>query len=298
MQLKMKIKYQLIKIVLIFASMNLNAQGVYQILNMPYSARDIALCNTGIADSYHSISYNPASLKANNFIVGFHILKSPMDISFTRIEAIIPKENNILFFEIKNADYGNFIDDLNSKEFSARETNLKLGIKKPFFNTISGSISVEYIYSSISKFISQAIVSTVGIRAETINGNNGFGISIENFGIMFDYYDDSIEEIIIKYRFSGYHKLKYTPSTIHFSILNDNYSKYISSISIESKYKSLINFRVGIGGIDPMEKKLLNKFDYSFGVGLYYNNYLIDFGFKNINNIGVLSGISMRYKIL
>ena len=293
----MKTIYQLIKIIIIFIPININAQGVYQILNIPYSARSVALCNAGIADSYQTISYNPASLNTNDFVVGFHVLKLPMDITFTRFEAILPNKNNILFLDIKNADYGYFIDGISSKKFSATETNIKLGFKRPLFNIVSTSISFEYIYSSISEFISQAIVSTLGIRAETIDSKNGFAISIENFGIMFDYYQEEKEEINTKYRFSSYHKLRYTPSTVYFSIANNSNDKYISSISIESKYRSLLNFRFGLGRIDFSEKKLLNKYDYSFGIGLCYNNYIIDFGFKNINNIGIVSGVSLNYKM-
>ena len=293
----MKKIYQLVKIIIIVTSINLNAQGVYQILNIPYSARFIALCGTGVADSYQTVSFNPASLNTNNVIVGFHIIKLPMDISFTRIESIFPKNNNNIFFEIKNIDYGDLIDGYNYRKFSAIETSLKLGIKKPLFNTISTSISFEYIYSSISQFVSQAIVSTLGMRAETIDGYNGFALSIENFGIMFDYYDNFEEKINIKYRFSGYQKLRYAPTTIYFNLINDQYNKYTSSISIESKYKSLINFRFGLGRIDLYKKKIFDQYDYSFGIGLNYKNYIIDFGFKNIDKIGILSGISINYKM-
>ena len=100
-----------------------------------------------------------------------------------------------------------------------------MGIKHPFFNTISSTIVFEYIYSAISEFISQGITSTVGVRAETISGNHGLALSIENFGMMFDYYSQILEEINTKYRFSSYHKLKYIPSTIHFNIVKNNYNK-------------------------------------------------------------------------
>ena len=294
----MKSKKKLINIIIyLFVITNINAQGIYPILSMPYSARSIALCSSGTTDSDYSISYNPSSINTDKIIFGFHSTSLPLDISYNRLETIIPRGNKIYFLEIKNIDYGQFYDNLEQTEFSAKETDVKFGIKKPFYDTFSGSISFEYIYSSISTYISQALVTSIGVRAETLSGQSGFSISIENNGRIFDYYNKSFEKINRMYRVSGYYKLKHASSKINYNFTQDSYNNSLGSISLESKIKSIIILRLGIGSIQMNQKTYFTNYDYSFGLGLKYQNYILDFGVKNINNIGLLSGLSIHYII-
>ena len=277
--------------------LNIRAQGIYPILSIPYSARSIALCGSGTTDSNYSISYNPSSINTKSYIIGFHTISLPLDVSYNRLEAIIPTNNKTLFFEIKNIDYGSFYDDLENSSFNAKETDIKLGIKKSFYDTFSGSATIEYIYSSISSYISQAFVTSLGIRAETLNSRNGFSVSIENNGVIFDYYNQSFERINNIYRVSGYHRLKYLPSQININFIHDSYKSSLASISIESTIKSIASVRFGIGSILLTNTQHFSNYNYSFGVGLKYSSYIIDFGIKNINEIGLLSGISIHYMI-
>ena len=284
-------------IFVIFFSLNINAQGLYPILSMPYSARSISLCSSGTTDSYYSISNNPSSINSQFNIIGLHSISLPLDISYNRIEAILPSKNKIIFIDIKNINYGQFYDDLENSTFTANETDIKFGLKKSFFNTFSGGLSIEYIYSSISDYISQGIVLSIGVRAETLDSQNGISASVENNGIIFDYYNKSFEKIDNIYRISGFHKLKYLPSQINVNMIYDSYNLSWGSISFESKVKSIFMLRSGIGSILLNRKQHFSNFDYSFGFGIIYEKYIIDFGVKNINDIGLISGISMHYII-
>ena len=122
---------KLIKIFILLANIStINAQGLYPILNMPYSARSISLSESGTSNALYSISYNPASLKADKILFGFHSILLPLNISYNRLELIYARGNNTYFTEIKNIDYGTFYDDLLNTQFSAHEISLKFVVPK------------------------------------------------------------------------------------------------------------------------------------------------------------------------
>ena len=292
----MKINMILIKVLFfLILTSTINTQGLYPILNMPYSARSISLSESGTSNAFYSISYNPASIKVDKILFGFHSILLPLNISYNRLEFIYSIGNNTYYTEIKNIDYGTFYDDLLNTQFRAQEIALKFGTKRPFYNTFSGSLSIDYIYSYIANYVSQGLAVSAGIRAETISGRNGFSLSLENSGMIFDRYNQSNEGINSNYRFSTYHKLLYAPANLNFDITHDSYNNSHLSSSIEIKIKSIIILRLGIGSINLEKNINQNNYQYSFGFGINYNNYILDYGVKNIKNIGLSSGLSIHY---
>ena len=111
-------KIKIILFISIFLSI-IVAQGTYSILSNPYSVRSLGLSNSSSANEINSLSYNPASIKADGIILGFHSIYLPLDIVKSRFELIIPCKDNIFFSDITSLDYGSFKDGITNNIFKS-----------------------------------------------------------------------------------------------------------------------------------------------------------------------------------
>ena len=142
-----------------------------------------------------------------------------------------------------------------------------------------------------------ARVSLEGSCRWAPNKINGFSFSIENYGIIIDGYRDNVDKINPKYRLSAYHKLLYAPAILNFDLINGTHTKALLASSIEIYIKEIILTRFGIESIINKNYNQ-NRYHFSFGIGINYKKYILDFGMKNMGNLGLLSGISVHYIML
>ena len=71
------------------------AQGNFQILNIPPSARLLALSNSAHSINDVTNSYNPASIHTNKKNINIHSHLYPANIMYVKTEIIFPINENI-----------------------------------------------------------------------------------------------------------------------------------------------------------------------------------------------------------
>ena len=140
-------------------------------------------------------SYNPASINTNKKNINIHSHFYPANIMYVKTEMILPINETIYSFEYANLNYGEFKDANTNYSFNSSEFLFKGSIKTQLFNRFSIGGSLGYGINKISNEFSQALFFSLGARTQMDNPQLGFGISINNVGIIIQDFNDTEETL-------------------------------------------------------------------------------------------------------
>ena len=292
-------KNQIKHIFILFLLELIFSQGNFQILNIPSSTRMLSLSNAGHAMNHLVGSYSPSSINVEDKNINFHSHLYPAEILYLNTEAVLPINKYIFSFSYANLNYGEFKDAESNYLFNSSEFLFRGNIKTQIINKISIGSSIGYGINKISNEFSHALFISLGFRTQLDNPRFGFGISVNNAGRIIKNFTDIKEELPASLNISTFYSPKYFPGTLLFDISKFNTLDYLQiKGGIEIEINDYLFFRIGnsSNAFDLSDAYSSYFSGLSSGLGLATKNWNIDFGVFNLENAGIVTGISLLYK--
>ncbi|MBC8478873.1 MAG: PorV/PorQ family protein [FCB group bacterium] len=278
----------------------LQAQSTFEILNIPHSARDLALTQSGSALSNHNISTNPASMVSDEVVLFLDYLQYPADIALHSVSGLYPLQNSLFAFSLINLDYGSLKDSESLISFSARDLVFQAAWKTQLWNSLSAGVSVKYLYSKIADYSANGAAVTVGLRTRLLEKRLGIGLSLENFGRMFSSYDEKRESLPSAARLGLYYQPIHLPAVLSVDVLNyqDSDPKFVGGIEFSTSEKFVIRVSSSSYKKDLEVGEFNEKFisGMAGGIGLKFTEFNIDISFQDMGPAGVVSGFGIQYR--
>jgi hypothetical protein len=218
---------KLIHCFLIFCllSISVNAQvggeNVYQFLNVPTSARQIALGGEvlNLLDDVNQPIWNPAVISSeidNKFAVNYSSYLAGINIGSVAYAKTISRRAGTIHGSIQYLDYGTLIgadeDGLETGDFSASDLAISIGyaINLPWTNLYTGA-NIKLINSNISSFSSTGIAVDFAILYSSPYKPFSFTLVARNAGTQIKSFNGEIEKLPFKLAFGASYKLNHVP---------------------------------------------------------------------------------------
>lgn len=307
--------------------------SVYQLLNLPPSARSAALggwvpsaWDKDPALVYHNPSLanpsmnNQLSLNYSSYLAGINYgyLAYSHDMGKWGTPVIGLQYINYGTF-IEANEYGDILGN-----FSAAEYSLNLSYAYALDSLISVGVTVRPIYSILERYTSWGIASDFGIHYHSANNQFAFTLVARNLGTQLSTYATPNREKLAFEVLSGInYKLKYAPFRLHFTARNlqqFNLRPAEEALSDDATFMQksgrnltlaldhmvaavefvpgdVIAFRIGYNFLRRTELRMADyggATGFSFGAGVNLNKFTIDYSLANYHVSGLTHSISLR----
>lgn len=314
-------------------SAQIGGSTVYQLLNLPPSARSAALggwvpsaWDKDPALVYHNPALanekmnNQLSLNYSNYLAGirYGYLAYSHDLGKWGTPVIGMQYINYGTF-IEANEYGDILGD-----FSAAEYSLNLSYSYALDSLISVGITIRPIYSVLERYTSWGIGSDFGMHYHSANNQFAFALVARNFGTQLTTYATPGREKLPFEVLAGInYKLKYAPFRLHFTarnlqqynlrpasdVLPDDASFLKKSghnitlaldhviAGVEFVPGNLLAIRIGYNFLRRTELRMSDyggATGFSFGAGLNLGNIIIDYALANYHVSGMTHSLSLR----
>ncbi len=214
-------------------------ESVYQFLNLPTSARQIALGGEVLTllDDVEQPIWNPSvispeidkllSASYSSYLAGINI----GSISYAKV---ISRRFGTIHASIKYLDYGTLIEadeqGTETGNFNANDIAISVGyaINLPLTNLYMGA-NIKLINSNISNFTSTGIAADIGILYYSPYKTFSFTLVARNIGTQIKSFNGTLEKMPFKLAFGSSYELKYVP--LKWYITMDNLQKWNVSVS-------------------------------------------------------------------
>lgn len=293
--------------IIFFLSLTFSAysqQGTYQFLKNDVSARSAALNSSFVSmkDDPNGLFYNPALIGTLTIPrISANYLKYLMDVNAGAlsygqyIEGIGYIGSGVTYI-----DYGSFtrrdwtMSDIGT--FGVTELAVTAGIATYYDDDILIGLSAKYIYSSIAEYISSAYAFDFGLLYEIKEQNLTIGASVLNVGNQIKTYTGFTELLPLDVKVGITKRPEHLPVYLNFTFhrMNEKQTNFFSRFSnftfgAEFLMSSSLRLRIGYNNKQRKEFKMGTSAGlggFSFGGGLVFNDYLIDYAYKSYNKIG------------
>ncbi len=290
-------------------------QTAYQFLNLDVSAREASLAGSMLArtDDPTGFYYNPAlSVAAKDRAVTFGFLKHVLDINAGYLFSTFQIQNKGYFgVGVGYINYGSFTatDEMGNEygTFSAGDAVLTLNYSNYLDNNFSYGFNLKGIHSSIASSSSSAVAMDAGLYYNFPDNLFGVGFSVLNIGRQISAYGTAKELLPLDVRIGVTKQLEHLPLVLNlaFRRLGD------SNLSVSDKLRSFViggefllsnNFhvRVGYDNLEHQQMKvgLTSGIEgLSFGVGLNFYGYGLDYSYSSWGKIGALHRVNLTTAI-
>ncbi len=307
--------------------------SVYQLLNLPPSARSAALggwvpsaWDKDPALAYHNPSLanpmmnNQLSLNYSSYLAGINY--GYLAYSHTMGKWGTP------VIGLQYINYGTFIEANEYGDilgnFSAAEYSLNLSYAYALDSLISVGVTVRPIYSILERYTSWGIASDFGIHYHSANNQFAFTLVARNLGTQLTTYATPNREKLAFEVLSGFnYKLKYAPFRLHFTARNlqqFNLRPAEEALSGDATFMQksgrnltlaldhmvaavefvpgdVIAFRIGYNFLRRTELRMADyggATGFSFGAGVNLGKFIIDYSLANYHVSGLTHSISLR----
>jgi len=221
------------------------------------------------------------------------IFMLPQDINMTSIQYISLPFNYYNYFSINIIDYGEFSDSESNMSFNAKDIILKNNLIKPINDKLQGSIGGTYINSNIENYSS----SVLSVQSSLSMKHKNFLVhtSINNYGFVINHYTSHNESLPAYYNISIMYLPKYLDSVL--SISHNSFNHY----SITNLFGELFindNYSIMAGYSSIAKKLYYENFSSNFftgaslGFNIKYQDYILNFGIKNLGSTGLINSIT------
>ncbi len=314
-------------------SAQIGGTSVYQLLNLPPSARSAALGGwmPSIRDNDPALVYhNPAlanqtmndqlSMNYSSYLAGikYGYLAYSHDLGKWGTPVIGMQYINYGSF-IEANEYGDILGN-----FTAAEYSLNLSYSYALDSLISIGATVRPIYSVLERYTSWGIASDFGIHYRSASNQFAFTLVARNFGSQLTTYATPDREKLAFEILTGInYKLKHAPFRLHFTarnlqqfnlrpatfVLADDASFVQKSghnltlaldhmvAGVEFLPGDLIAIRVGYNFLRRTELRMTDyggATGFSFGAGVNLGKIVIDYALANYHVSGLTHSISLR----
>lgn len=225
--------------------------------------------------------------------VSTSILMLPQDINITSLQYLGLPFNCYDYFSINIIDYGEFLDSESNIRFNAKDIIFKNNFIAPINNKLKGSIGGTYMNSNIENYSS----STFSIQASLSIKHNNFLVntSINNYGFVINHYTSHNESLPNYYNIFIMYLPKYLDSVL--SISHNSFNNY-STTNLFGELFIKDNYSITIGYSSIAQKLYYENFSSNFytgtsiGFNIKYQDYLLNFGIKNLGATGLINSFT------
>ena len=291
---------------LVFPGVSASQLSGYEILKTEISARAAGMSGAfvGVSGDLYALFYNPAGLIGiQKKTFGFTYLDHVLDIKAGNFVYSSPLGVNSKYaFGINYINYGSFegrdINGAPTTPFTAQDVVLAGGFAREYSSHVFYGISAKALYSKIAAYSSTVIVFDGGLIYTMPEKQLTFGVSVVNVGVVASAYTDTNDDVP--------------------SMLKGGFSKYLAHlpllISFEFRQFLSGDFQVVGGGEFTFGQSFKGRLGYnsygsdqkigdeggtfagvSFGFGLNWKLYLIDYSFSSSGVIGNLQRFSVTW---
>ncbi len=247
---------------------------------------------------------NPAGLaniQQQNF--GFNYMNHILDINGGNAvyNRIFPKIG-VLTAGITYMDYGEFTETNDYAEptgntFSAHDFAFVVGIANHLDEQFSYGVNLKYIYSKLEDFSASAMALDFGLlyRIPYVE-DLLLGVTLTNMGTNFSSYEDTKEQLPLRFRVGVSKKLAHLPLEISASLNDMNmdgdiFWDRLRRFAVGGEFKVNEMFRLRLGYDHDLhygfENSTTDKFGgVSGGFGIYWNNYRFDYAYSSFSVLG------------
>ncbi len=225
--------------------------------------------------------------------VSTSILMLPQDINITSLQYLGLPFNCYDYFSITIIDYGEFLDSESNIRFNAKDIIFKNNFIAPINNKLKGSVGGTYMNSNIENYSS----STFSIQASLSIKHNNFLVntSINNYGFVINHYTSHNESLHNYYNIFIMYLPKYLDSIL--SISHNSFNNY-STTNLFGELFIKDNYSITIGYSSIAQKLYYENFSSNFftgisiGFNIKYQDYLLNFGIKNLGATGLINSLT------
>ncbi len=191
-------------------------------------------------------------------------------------------------------NYGSFSDSESGHTFSSKDIIFKNQLIYQVQNNLYITGALKYMHSNIDSYKSDLI--SLDISSYYHKNNFLFNAFLNNYGFILGSYTSYKEVLPTSY--GG--RISYNFSNINMLMLCNYqvFSNY-SEINLNNEFSISDRYSISIGYTSLAKKLYSGDFNNDFLVGfnlgasIIYDNYIIDFGFKNLGSIGDINAISL-----
>ena len=293
---------------LAFASYSARSQDItaYDFLRVPMNARAAALGNTFITmmDDPASIFHNPAAistLQKPSASLGFVKYLLDVNAGYVSYGQELAGAGHI-GAGVMYMNYGEFdrVDKfaVQTGTFSASDLAVSVGYSDVYEGIHFGG-AVKFIHSSIESYSSSAYALDLGGMYHLTGQNITFGLAIQNIGGQLSKFDQTAEDLPFNVVVGVSHQLKHLPLNIglNFHKLNQQDDRFGNfTVGGEFQLSKSLRARFGYNAEQRRELKIGSSAGFtgmSLGLGLNVSDYLFDYGFNSLGEIGSIHRFSL-----
>ena len=238
--------------------------------------KDIILALDSSSSITSSLIILPNDIYINSFHYYFNVFQYSATSNFTII------------------NYGSFSDSESGHTFSSKDIIFKNQLIHQIQNDLYITGTLKYMHSNIGSYKSSLI--SLDFSSYYHKNNFLFNVFLNNYGFILDSYTSYKEDLPTSY--GG--KISYNLYNINLLMLCNYqiFSNY-SEINFNNQFFISDQYSISIGYTSLAKNLYSGDFNNDFLVGfnlgasIIYNNYIIDFGFKNLGSIGYINAISL-----
>jgi hypothetical protein len=307
-------KIILLTVSIISANVFAQERPTYDFLKVDPNARASALGGAfeTYTDDPNVMFYNPAGLSTmtkKQVSAGFG--KYLLDINYGTVSYGMKYKNaGWLGVGIKYFNYGTFdYADENGATggtFGANDFMLSLTYSNYVYEKINYGVSIKYIYSKIDKYNSSGLGIDFGFLYVIPWQELNLALSINNFGLQLDKYDQTTEKLPLDVRFGISKKLEHLPVRLSFSLsnLNQEQDKFIQrfkafAIGGEFAFSESFTLRIGYSNEKRQDLKVgtsIGIAGFSAGFGFkVMDKYKFDYAFNSLGKVGSTHKFNLAY---
>jgi hypothetical protein len=228
----MKSNYFLLITIIFSLSVNsqVGGESVYQFLNLPTSARQVALGGEVLTliDDVNQPIWNPAVINPemdNKLSANYSSYLAGINIGSLSYARLISRRFGTIHASIKYLDYGVLIganeQGIETGDFSASDIAISIGyaVNLPWTNMYFGA-NVKLINSNISNFASVGVASDFGVLYYSPYKPFSFTLVARNLGTQIKSFNGEIEKLPLKVALGASYKLQFVPLKWYFTLDN------------------------------------------------------------------------------
>ncbi|OGU77113.1 MAG: hypothetical protein A2V93_05155 [Ignavibacteria bacterium RBG_16_34_14] len=298
-------------LILIFVSLNTNAQNTYEFLRLDMSARAGALGGSFVSnnDDPDVIFYNPAGMQLlTDNPISFSFVKHLLDINLASV-SYSTEFNGFGRFgaAVKYINYGSFVgaDEFANKtgDFSVGEVAFIIGYANQLDENFYYGANAKFIYSGIADRSSSAVGFDVGLHYAVLAQQLNVGFAILNVGTQLSPYKNVKEDLPLDFVIGISKRLEYLPLrlSLDFHKLNeerDDFFQKFKAFTVGAEFilSKTLRLRFGYDNEKRTELKIgsfAGIAGFNAGLGAVISEYRFDYGFSSMGAIGELHRISV-----
>ena len=262
----------------------------YQGLLLPNSTDELLSNHSQYLIFKNFLSNNKIKKKVSS-----SIFRLPQDINMTSFQYIsVPYTSNYFhYFSMNIIDYGDFSDSESNISFNAKDIILKHNLIKPINNKLQGTIGATYMNSNIENYAS----SVLSMESSLSMKHKNFLVhtSINNYGFVINHYTSHNESLPAYYNISIMYLPKYLDSVL---LISHNYFNNYSITNLFGELMIKDNYSITVGYSSIAQKLYYEDFSSNFftgaslGFNIQYQDYILNFGIKNLGATGMINSVT------